>query len=118
MVSADITPFFDLASELALVHGHGNTIADVHARRVTDHLRAIAIPAHRVPARQHGERTQAFEPCDRLAEARIERVAFPIAHGRESCLAGDEPRSQAGEPPAQIECFEREPQRLIAALPR
>src|SRR5262245_65670976 len=107
MVSADMTPFFDLAPQLAVLNRHGNTIAGADSGCITNHLRAIPIPAHGVAAREHGQRTQAFEPRDGRTEPRIECMAFAVAHGREPALAGDEPGSRACEPSPQVERLER-----------
>src|SRR4029434_3823778 len=110
VISADI---LDLARQLAVLHRHRDLIAGRQRRRVTNDLRAIAIPAHRVAARQYRQRAEALESRDGRTKPRVERVTAPIADSSQMAVAGDQPGPQASETATQIERLEREAQRLI-----
>src|SRR5688572_30945857 len=79
-----------LAVQLAAVQRDPYAIAGRHRGGVANDGGLVRVPAHRVTAPEHGQRTEAVQARGAAAKARIGGVPEPMHCGRQLAVGADE----------------------------
>ena len=90
--------------QLALGQGDMNRVAGRDRRRISQGVCFVGVPRDGVPAAEHRERAQGVEPPGNVPELRGSAM-LALANGAvEPAARCHEPRADAGEAPARVEC--------------
>ena len=90
--------------QLALGQGDMNRVAGRDRRRISQRACFVGVPGDGVPAAEHRERAERVEPPGNVPELRGSAM-LALANGAvEPAARCHEPRADAGEAPARVEC--------------
>src|SRR5690349_281111 len=96
----------DLAVQFSFVQRDAHVIAGADRAGVADDCRALVIPAHRIAAREHAERAEAFEPAGGAGEPRVSTFDGASATRGEPAIRRFEARADEAKAAPDVARFE------------
>lgn len=96
----------DAGAKLAVFERDADGVTRRHTGGVADDPRSVVVPAHRITAAQHGQRTQPIEARGRVAESGLAAVQSPSGDRVQARILSQERRPDSSQAMARIELAE------------
>ena len=92
----------NLAIQFPLRELHIHAVARRDDAGVSNHASAVFVPAHGIPAPEHGEWAERLEPGHGLLQLRPPAILAPARHSREPSFGRDEASPDARQSPSDV----------------